>query len=152
LSQKGLDVIKGVVEKYDKTGKVAFNKADNARVFIHLTFRTDEDKEEWESSGVDIAKIKSGEEEPNVIEMIYGDFVFKYKPKMIWYNKSGNGTYSALMGKYMFARGYKVVLMRIRFLSYEDVREIIKLSKNIYPISFRDYEFVPSGLILFVPD
>lgn len=145
------DVLTKIVKKYDN-GKVAFEKASNANTFVHLTFRTDEDVEELEKSAVEMDELLNGAE-PKVIEMGYEEFVMKYKPKLIWYNKkSGRGTYSVLMGGYKFAKGYKVIIMRIRSVPGEAISLLSKLTRNAYPISLDDDELVPVGIAVFVPN
>jgi hypothetical protein len=145
------DALKKVVGKYDN-GKVAFEKANNANTFVYLTFRTDGDMEELEKSAVEMDDLINGAE-PKVIEMGCEDFVQKYKPKLVWYNrKSGRGTYSVLMGGYRFARNYKVVIMRVRSLSGDAISILTKLTRNAYPVSLDDDELVPGGLIIFVPN
>jgi hypothetical protein len=147
---KTKDVIKKIVEKHD-SGKVAFEKADNAKTFVHLSFRTEEDEEELEKIAVEMDDLINGVE-PQSIEMSFEEFTMKYKPKLVWYNKkSGKATYSALMGGYKFAKNYKVIIMRVRSLSREALSVLPKLSKNVYPVSLDDDELIPGGLIIFVP-
>jgi hypothetical protein len=148
---KTKDVIKKIVEKYDN-GKVAFGKADNAKTFVHLSFRTEEDEEELEKIAVEMDDLINGVE-PKTIEMNFTDFTVKYKPKLVWYNKkSGKATYSTLMGGYKFAKNYKVIIMRVRSLSREALSVLPMLTKNVYPVSLNDDELVPLGLVVFVPD
>ena len=145
------EALKKIVRKYDN-GKVAFEKADNANTFVYLTFRTDEDTEELEKLAVEMDELINGVE-PKVIEMDYVEFAWKYKPKLVWYNRrSGKGTYSVLMGGYRFAKNYKVIIMRVRSLPEEAVSILSKLTRNVYPVSLDDDELVPGGLIIFVPN
>jgi hypothetical protein len=145
------DALKKIVEKYDN-GKVAFEKANNANTFVYLTFRTEEDVEELEKLAVEMDELINGAE-PKVIEMSYEEFVQRYKPKLVWYNKkSGKGTYSVLMGGYRFARNYRVIIMRVRSLPREAISVLSKLTRNVYPVSLDDDELVPGGLIIFVPN
>ena len=124
-----------IIRKYDDgKSKVAFEKAENIRTFIYVD----------PNRGLEI------KEEPTIMD--FEEFVSKYHPNMIWH-KNGQGTYSALMGKYrFFAKNYKVVIFRLENMTDRDVIKIaLKLSKNIYIISRYDHELMPRGFALFIP-
>jgi uncharacterized protein (DUF2249 family) len=125
--------IKSIIEKYENgNNKVAFEKANNSNVYISV-----------ENSDA-IADIK------DPLEISFEDFIQKFKPKMVWH-KNGVGNYSTLLGKYRFAKDYKVVVIRIPFTDKDMIKIATKLSRNIYPLSGRLGELMPLGFVLFIP-
>ncbi|MFP3202848.1 MAG: hypothetical protein RXR43_11655 [Sulfolobus sp.] len=123
-------IIRDIIEKYNNNGnRVAFEKADNNTTFI---------------------SIENTEEIDNILEMNFEEFISKFKPKMVWH-RNWKGTYTTLLGKYRyFAKDYKVVIIRIRFVDKDMIKIATKLSKNIYPLSKYTTELMPLGFVLFV--